>query len=385
VSSAVAESLAICGYFRPHQTKGGWASFFQNLLRGIHEVVEQDDRYRNLEVTLFHNPHCVPYRCDRFEYRPQTSRGGRFGADAKFGLLASRNFDAAFFPSYFRPPVVRSRRSVVTVHDLLNKNFPELLSRPQRIWLSAAQKYALRRADAMVTISETVKQDVMRYFGERFGPKIHPIWNPIAFERLDGDLEPAINAGRPYLLGVALDRPHKNLSTLVRAFARLRQRHPDLCLVLVGELRSHRPKANLAAEVDEKMPAVGDVVRDLGLEEHVKITGFISDAELGALYRGAAAFILPSLHEGFGMPAIEALGLGAPTLVSDIPVFREVTVGVAEYLPQPRDPDSVCEHVDQVISRGPAARPTPENVAKIRRLFAPATIARQYLKVILGD
>ena len=381
----MAKSLAICGYFRQHQTKGGWASFFQNLLRGIHEVVEQDARYRDLEVTLFHNPQCVPYRCDRFAYRPQTSRWGKFGADARFGLLASREFDAAFFPSYFRPPVVRSRRSVVVLHDLLNKNFPELVSRPQRIWLSAAQQYALRRCDAMVTISAAVKQDVMHYFGERFGPKIHPIWIPMAFERFDGELAPTITGGRPYLLGVALDRPHKNLATLVRAFAKLRQRHPDLCLVLVGELRSRHPKANLAAEVAEKMPAAGDVVRDLGLQDHVKITGFISDAELGALYRGAAAFILPSLHEGFGMPAIEALGSGAPTLVSDIPVFREVTVGVATYLPQPRDVDSVCEKIDHVISSGPAARPTPETVAKIRGLFAPATIARQYLEILLGD
>jgi glycosyltransferase involved in cell wall biosynthesis len=381
----VAKSLAICGYFRQHQTKGGWASFFQNLLRGIHETLEQDQRYRDLEVTLFYNPECIPYRCDRFEYRPQISRLGKFGADARFGLLASREFDAAFFPSYFRPPVVRSQRSVVVFHDLLNKNFPELVSRRNRIWLSGAQRYALRRSDAIVTISAWVKQDVLHWFGERWADKIHVIWDPIAFERLDGEATPSVPGDRPYLLGVALDRPHKNLATLVRSFAQLRARRPDLALVLVGDLRSQRTNANVSAKVNQRMPATVDLVRDLGLEDHVKVTGFVSDQELGALYRGAAAFVLPSLFEGFGMPAVEAMALGVPTIVSDIPVFREVTLDLAHYLPEPRNVDSVTETIDQVLAQGDAARPSPATIAEVRRQFAPATIARQYLKILLPD
>jgi glycosyltransferase involved in cell wall biosynthesis len=381
----VAKSLAVCGYFRQHQTKGGWASYFQNLLRGIHEVLERDDRYRDLQITLFHNPQCVPYRCDQFAYRPLKSRWGKFGADARFGLLASKRFDAAFFPSYFRPPIVRSRRSVAVFHDLLNKNFPELVSRRNRIWLSAAQRYALHRSDAIVTISAWVKQDVLHWFGERWAPKIHPIWVPIAFERLDGDAQSTIAGGRPYLLGVALDRPHKNLATLVRSFALLRARRPELALVLVGDLRSQRTNANVSAKVNDEMPATVDIVRDLGLEEHVRITGFVSDEGLGALYRGAAAFILPSLFEGFGMPAVESMALGVPTIVSDIPVFREVTLGKAHYLPEPRNVDSVAVIIDQVLAQGDGARPTPATIAEVRRQFAPATIARRYLEILVGD
>jgi glycosyltransferase involved in cell wall biosynthesis len=187
------------------------------------------------------------------------------------------------------------------------------------------------------------------------------------------------------LLGVALDRPHKNLATLVRSFALLRASRPELALVLVGDLRSQRTNANVSAKVNEEMPATVDIVRDLGLEDHVKVTGFVSDEQLGALYRGASAFVLPSLFEGFGMPAVEAMALGVPTIVSDIPVFREVTLGHAHYLPRPRDGDSVAETIDRVLAQGDAARSSPATIAEVRRQFAPATIARQYLEILLGD
>jgi glycosyltransferase involved in cell wall biosynthesis len=376
------KSLAISGHFRKNQMKGGVASFFQNLLRGIDAVAAEDSRFADLSVTVFHAPDRIPYASQRFEYRAVDSRLGRFGVDLKNGLFESAKFDVSFFPNYFRPPIVRSRRSVTVIHDLFYKNMPELIARTKRIWLDATQRYALRHCDSVVTISETVKQDVLRCFGTRWADKICPIWNPIAFERLDGVDVATVSQGRPYILGVALDRPHKNLVTLVRAYAKLRERRPDLCLVLVGELRSNHPSQSASAEASGRLPAAADVVRDMGLEEHVKVAGFVTDQELGALYRGAAAFVLPSLFEGFGMPAIEAMASGTPTLVSDLPVFREVTLGAARYLHEPQDPDAVCDSIDQVLAAGIQARPSQELIAEVRRVFAPATIARQYLDVL---
>jgi glycosyltransferase involved in cell wall biosynthesis len=85
------------------------------------------------------------------------------------------------------------------------------------------------------------------------------------------------------------------------------------------------------------------------------------------------------------MPAIEAMASGAPTLVSDLPVFREVTLGAAHYLGEPLNPDAVCDAIDQVLAAGAQARPSPEMIAKMRRMFAPATIARQYLDVLFPE
>lgn len=361
---------------------GGVASFFQNLLRGIETVIGEDSAYRDLRVTIFHSPTGIAFKTSRFEYREIANCMGRFGADMKFGMLDSERYDVSFFPNYFRPPIVRSRRSVTVIHDLLYKHMPEQIGRAKRLWLDATQRYALRRCNSIVTISNTVKRDVVQCFGSRWESKIHPVWNPIAFERLDGLEAPPDSAGRPYILGVALDRPHKNLVTLVRAYAKLRERRPDHALVLVGELRSNRPARGATAEATKQLPAVADVVRDEKLEEHVKVAGFVSDQELGALYRGASAFVLPTLFEGFGMPAIESLASGTPTLVSDLPVLREVTLGAAHYLPDPRDPNAVCNAIEQLLALGPQGRPPQKVVAEVRRLFAPATIAKQYLDVL---
>jgi glycosyltransferase involved in cell wall biosynthesis len=182
---------------------------------------------------------------------------------------------------------------------------------------------------------------------------------------------------------VAVDRPFKNLYTLIRAYDAVRVRYPDHCLVLVGELRSRRPQGRIHdKQVASAMPATVDLVRELGLGDRVVITGFVSDAELGALYRGASLFVMPSLFEGFGMPPIEALALGAPTLVSGIPVLREVTLGAAQYLDDPQDAGAMSERIMHILERVDAYRPSPETIAEIRRTFAPETIAVQYLETL---
>ena len=95
--------------------------------------------------------------------------------------------------------------------------------------------------------------------------------------------------------------------------------------------------------------------------------------------------MLPSLFEGFGMPAVEALALGAPTLVTDLPVLREVTLNHAEYLADPLDERQLAEHIAQILKRGEAVRPAPDVCRDLRRRFAPETIAAQYLDLLLGS
>jgi glycosyltransferase involved in cell wall biosynthesis len=382
----MSRSLAIAGYFRSHQLIGGVASVFQNLCRGVEEVVATDPHYRDVAVTVFHGRAEPPERRQSFAYRRTADPRGRFLAESLFGLRESAGYDAALLPNYFRPPVVRARRSVTVVHDLLYKHMPELAAWRKRVWQSLTQRYALWRSDRVVTISEAVRQDVLQWFGAKYADKVRTVWNPIAFERLDGTSVARTDAGRPYLLAVAVDRPFKNLYTLIRAFDILRRRRPDHMLVLVGELRSRRPKSRIhSAHVAATMPPTVDLVRELGLEEHVLITGFVDDERLGAWYRGADLFVMPSLFEGFGMPPVESLALGTPTIVSDIPSLREATFSLAPFLRNPRDPQTMAEDLDQALASGPALKPTSEAMTELRRRFAPATIATQYLEVLLGD
>jgi glycosyltransferase involved in cell wall biosynthesis len=120
------------------------------------------------------------------------------------------------------------------------------------------------------------------------------------------------------------------------------------------------------------------------LSDRVVITGFVSDSVLGGLYRGASAFVLPSLFEGFGMPAAEALALRTPTLVSDLPVLREVTLGAARYLANPSSQDELAEQIAEILDNIDAARPTSELAEAIRNHYAPPTIARQYYELMVA-
>ena len=243
----------------------------------------------------------------------------------------------------------------------------------------------LRRCDAVVAISQTVKDDILTRYGTRWESRVHAIWNPVSLDRFASDAAYDVTSGRPYILCIAVDRPSKNLSTLIHAFARLRSKFPDHCLVLAGQLRSqNRAWRRTSTEIEEKLPSAVDLVRELGLGSHVITTGFIPDDQLGALYRGASAFVLPSLFEGFGMPAVESLALGVPTLVSDLPVLREVTLGRAQYVDNPRDENEMAERLVQMLNAGSDARPSTEFMAEIREKFAPVTIVRQYLNLLLG-
>jgi len=159
---------------------------FQNLSRGIEELLAKDARYRDLKVVVFHGPTGVPYRSQRFEYVQTPSALGRFTAESRLGAFWTKHFDATLFPNYFTPLVVRSQRVVTIIHDLLYLHLPDTVSRQKKVWLKWCHQLTLRRADVVVTISQAVKDDVLRQYGDRFSDRIVPIWNPIALDRLAG-------------------------------------------------------------------------------------------------------------------------------------------------------------------------------------------------------
>ncbi len=231
----------------------------------------------------------------------------------------------------------------------------------KRAWLRLCHEWTLRKCDHIVAISNVVKQDVLRKYGEQWADRIRVIWNPISLERFDGQNECNMTDGRPYVLCVAVDRPQKNLFRLIRAFALARSKCPDYCLVLAGQLRSLRSEPReRTARVGKHMPSAVDLINELGLAKHVRITGFLPDADSGALYRGSAMCVLPSLFEGFGMPAVESLAFGKPTLVSGLPVLREVTFGAAQYLDNPEDVDAMAERISTMLANPQKYKPSPD-------------------------
>ena len=376
------KSIGIPAFFPPHQQSGGVFSVFDNLIRGFDQLLAEP-RFRDLNFTVFHGGAVRPRPGANLHWQQVPQRFGRFISEARVAAVEGGRSDALLFLNYHTPLVVRADRVVTIIHDLQYRHMPEFFSLPKRLRLRACHAVTLHKCHRVVTISGAVKDDMLRAYGSRWQDRIEVIWNPVSLERFDGATDQDFTGGRPYILCVAVDRPQKNLFRLIRAFAQVRARHPEYCLVLAGQLRSHRRDAReKSAEISRTMPSAVDLVEDLGLADHVRVTGFVDDQTLGSLYRGATLCVLPSLFEGFGMPAVESLAMGKPTLVSGLPVLREITLGLAQYLDDPTDVGAMGEAIAEMLDHPEQYRPPDDRIDDVRHAFSPRTIAQRYIEVL---
>ena len=353
---------------------GGAEHMVSNLVAGLAASCPSDD-----ELVVYTDR---PWPADdRVRFRALRGRGNRFSriTSTLRGRLAEH--DAVLFTNYFTPPFPRTRtrpRFVTVIHDLQYLHLPQNFSRTKRVWLRASHEATLRLADETVAISDHVRRDLLARYGRRWTSRVTAIHNPISWERFDrdGTLPEAIGDG-PVVLAVAAQYPHKNLATLVRAFGELRRRgaHLDATLVLAGQLGAGLAGVAWTTPLDRE-------IDDAGLRDVVIETGYLEDDALGALYRRASVFAFPSLFEGFAMPPIEALGFGLPVLASREASIPEVTMGLATYLDDPRDPMEMADRLGTMLDDVDAARPSPADVARIREAYDPARIGARYRDVL---
>ena len=302
--------------------------------------------------------------------------GPRFLAEQRACLDRPLDADAILFPNYFLPPIVPDRLGVagVVLHDLQYRHFPSYFSARKRVWLRAAQAFAMRRADRVFVISEFVRQDVLRVFGDRHADKLSVAPNPISWSRFGvaqaGEARPL---ERPYVLSVAAQYPHKNLGTLIRGFAEVAARDSDVQLVLCGQ-----DYAGLRG-VGGTGVGLGPLIEELGLSGRVLLTGYLNDAELGKWYRHASLFAFPSVFEGFGMPPVEALGFGLPVLTTNLTALPETTLGLGRIVDAAEDSSAWASHILAALREGAAARLGPGDVARVRQTYSPEVCAARYL------
>jgi glycosyltransferase involved in cell wall biosynthesis len=260
------------------------------------------------------------------------------------------SLDAFLFPSVYTYFPVVSVPTVVGVHDAISEQFPELTvpDRRSRLLMGAKMGLALRTASRLFTVSETSRAVLAQRYGLspealRVVPEApDPVFGPRPNEPLRQALEPFDLDPHSYFVFAGGISPHKNIGTLLDAYARLLEAHGEVPpLVLVGELESD-PFLSAASEVRHG-------IESLGLQDHVRLPGFVSDEALACLYAGATAVALPSLAEGFGLPAVEAAACGTATVLSDIPAHRETIGDSALYFP-PTDASALAECLRQVMS-----------------------------------
>lgn len=236
--------------------------------------------------------------------------------------------------------------TVVTVHDLIFEAYPEAFPGARAAVLRRLLPPMLRRAGLVVADSQATADDVAARYGVpqarirvvHLGPGRPPA--RMSDERASA-LRSAVGAGTGHVLSVATTQPHKNLSALIEAMRILCPARPGLRLVLVGA----------AGTADGSLRRR---VHDAGLAESVVFAGRVDDATLDALYAGADLFVYPSLHEGFGMPLLEAMQRGVPVLSSAETSLPEVGGDAVAYA-DVRSPGDIAGRIGALLD-DPARR-----------------------------
>jgi glycosyltransferase involved in cell wall biosynthesis len=244
-------------------------------------------------------------------------------------------------PNYFLPKTVSS--GIVTVHDLSVFKYPEMHPAARLQHFEQSFESTLNRSVHLITDSEAIRHEVSEYFGWSLDKitsvslGVSPEFRPYNASELVRQLSQHDLIPGRYSLCVSTLEPRKRVDRLLQAYTELptalRQRYP---LVLAGS------SGWLNDELRQQITR--------GEEEGwLRYVGFVSEEFLPLLYAGARAFFFPSLYEGFGLPVLEALAAGVPTLTSNCSSLPEVADGAA-WLVEPDDNMSLLEGVEKVLS-----------------------------------
>jgi glycosyltransferase involved in cell wall biosynthesis len=236
-----------------------------------------------------------------------------------FPLIIPR-CDLFWSPHYNVPRLpIRAKKRIVTIHDACHLSLGHLLSWPEKLYAKSMMNYAMHHSDAIATVSFFSREELIRFLGH---PKnemavISNGLNRCQFQRIVDNqtlenLRKKYRLPNQFVLFVGNCKPHKNLSGLLRAFSLMDS--SDFGLVIVGQSKGLR---NAGAKIDQKM---------------VFFLEGVPDTDLPGLYSLANLFILPSFYEGFGLPPLEAMSCGCPTIVSAAGSLPEICGNASLYV-----------------------------------------------------
>lgn len=269
--------------------------------------------------------------------------------------------DQVLHAPHYSVPSLPGMPVVVTVHDMTFHDHPEWHEPAKVAYFRRALGRAARRADLVICVSEATARRFCAVYVPRAPVVViphgvdHDAFTPDSDESADQAVLTGLGVRPPYLLHLGTLEPRKDVPTLIDAFSELAQSHADLRLVLAG--REGWAPAALEAAL-QRPEVAGRILR----------LGYVADAALPALLRGAAAVVYPSLEEGFGLPALEALACGAPLVTTAGTVMAE-TAGGAALLAPPGDAAALAAAIDTALSGadGPPRRARGLEVARGHR------------------
>lgn len=283
-------------------------------------------------------------------------------------ILNKENLDLMHFP-YFSVPIVYNRPFVITIHDLIMHHFstgqastlPFPIYNLKRLAYRFVLSIVAKNAKKIIAVSNATKNEIVDHL--KINPrKIEVIHEGVENSKLKTQKSKLQLKAQKYFLYVGNAYPHKNLDRLLEAFKII---NSEAKLVLVGK-------------DDYFYKRLLSKVREMNLSEKVILFCNVSDDELATLYQNAKALILPSLMEGFGLPALEAMANNCLVLASDIPALHEVCGDAAIYF-DPHNINDLAEKLKRTLSENNNEK--KKKGLEMSKFFSWRKMAKETLKV----
>jgi glycosyltransferase involved in cell wall biosynthesis len=252
-------------------------------------------------------------------------------------------------------------KKVITIHDLYFMEHPEAMSADGARYYGRIRQSA-QHADAIIAVSHFTRTEILRLMPEIASTKITVIHEAADQSPIPTPQSPIPN---PFALFVGTFEPRKNLNTLLRALVQVPS---DFKLVIVGE------SGWMAGSEPMR------IAQALGVSDKVHLAGHVGDAELDALYRQARFVLVPSLAEGFGLTALEAMARGTPVICSTGGSLPEV-VGDAALLHEPTDVAQLASHITNLWNDEALRRDYAQRGQQRASQFTWAKAAQQTLRI----
>jgi glycosyltransferase involved in cell wall biosynthesis len=370
-----------------HVRDFGYGTYIRNLLRGLASIGAPHEFLLTVRSTdrdelegLPGNFHPLPY--ERMDTEPRDR--------IQFSFFARKQLPSLVHIPLARVPLFLPRPYIVTVHDISS-----LVLEQGGGWRGEIRRTLLQRslleAACVIAVSEWTRNDLISLMNvppariRRIYGAVDPSFTdprPARWARAAGpeareherrrELE-RYQVHYPYLLYAGTIRPQKNIPRLVEAFALLRgklQDHPqwkDLRLIIIGDEIS-------------RYPAVRQAVIQSRVEPYVRFLGFVPKETLRVFYESAAAFVFPSLYEGFGLPPLEAMACGAPVVCSTATSLPEA-VGDAAEMVSPDNVFDIARGIEEVLLSEQRRKELIERGARRVREFRWEATAAQVLAI----
>lgn len=282
-----------------------------------------------------------------------------YGICEQFELVRKIPRCDVFWSPHYNVPLlpIRAKKRLVTVHDAYHLAHAEEFSAVQRLYAKIVMQGALCLSDAVLTVSDFSKYEIMKYC------KIKPSKIAVVPNAVDGrrfninaetDVKSKYNLPDDYILFVGNVKPNKNLKNLLLAL----EINKDLQLVVVGKKDGFINGDSAVAELLAKSP---------DLQGRVHFTGYVDDSDMPSLYLNASVFVFPSLYEGFGIPPLEAQACRCPVVCSGEASLKEVC-GESVIYCDPLSPADISDKIDKVRSSSELRRELVEKgQANIKR------------------